>query len=252
MKKGNSYQIKVTTTENDVVSVWIDFNQNGMFESTEWTSITTESNASSKTASITIPTTALNGRTLMRIRSSSISQSISHTADDACTYFTSGCTEDYFISIGIATPIVTFDGSILRSNALTGNQWYDDNGPIEGADKPFYRPTEDGNYYVIVTVNQESSNQSNILRVVALNIDSQTTTNDFIVFPIPTQNYLTVSWNDEIEYSTIQILSGQGQIIFSQIINNNETIDVSNLCAGVYYIRRIFEHKIIVQKFIKE
>jgi PKD repeat protein len=61
------------------------------------------------------------------------------------------------------TPVITINGNMLHSNAINGNQWYSENGPIDGAVGPDYLATANGNYYVIATPLGCSSDPSNII-----------------------------------------------------------------------------------------
>ncbi|XZF13002.1 GEVED domain-containing protein [Chitinophagaceae bacterium MMS25-I14] len=100
---GTTYTLN-TTYDNSlggaIASLWIDYNQNGIFEASEWQQITT--NANTVATSVTIPTTALTGTTGMRIRSRGNGNI--NGAGDACTSFGSGETEDYTITIASPVP----------------------------------------------------------------------------------------------------------------------------------------------------
>ena len=99
--QGLSYPVSVTTASAAIISVWIDFNQNGVFEASEWTQVATASTASQpSTVNVLVPATALLGQTGLRIRSRSAGNP--NGAGDACTLFGSGETEDYFVTIGAA------------------------------------------------------------------------------------------------------------------------------------------------------
>jgi|GEM_PF-2313232 len=63
------------------------------------------------------------------------------------------------------TPTINIINYTLHSEALKGNQWYNQNGKIDGATSQDYSPTENGDYYCIVTVMGSSSNKSNIITV---------------------------------------------------------------------------------------
>ncbi len=86
------------------VAVWIDYNQNGQFEATEFTSIGTGPGTTSQfTANISIPTTALNGTTRMRVRTRFGATAWLPTA--ACTNPSGfGETEDYNVTIAPCVP----------------------------------------------------------------------------------------------------------------------------------------------------
>jgi len=83
-----------------IASLWIDYNQNGTFESSEWVQICT--NASTATVSFTVPAGATVGTTGMRIRSRGNGNI--NGSGDACTNFGSGETEDYTITIASPVP----------------------------------------------------------------------------------------------------------------------------------------------------
>ncbi len=94
------YTINLTSNSTLTISsgVWIDYNQNGVFEAAEFTVLTGAVGAASGT--INIPLTALTGQTAMRIRS----RTASIVGTEACAEFASGETEDYIITIAAATP----------------------------------------------------------------------------------------------------------------------------------------------------
>lgn len=102
---GATVPISVTAgpggTEN--VAAWIDYNQNGTFETSEYTSIGT-GNGVVITNNITIPTTATPGLTKMRVR---LRWSTSITNADPCTTFGYGETEDYNINLVCNVPVFT-------------------------------------------------------------------------------------------------------------------------------------------------
>ena len=101
------------TYSASIVSVWIDYNHNGIFEASEWTQFgTSVPSGQTTTVGITIPQTALSGNTVMRIRTRGTGNT--NWSTDACTYFGSGETEDYMINILAlpappATPLVAND-----------------------------------------------------------------------------------------------------------------------------------------------
>jgi hypothetical protein len=102
----NTYTLKVYLasvymTQNDI-SAWIDFNQNGTFDNSEWIDLGRNVD-SAGIATFTVPANAVPGLTGMRIRnrySGSGNDSIS-----ACSNFSSGETEDYILTIAGTTGI---------------------------------------------------------------------------------------------------------------------------------------------------
>lgn len=115
---GNTYPISVTVGDGwqyESVSVWIDYNQNGLFETGEFTFVATGTNQA-VTGNIIIPNTALTGSTTMRVRVAAVG-SASATGDLACDEDQGyGETEDYAVNIlapgGINSLTVTTQGAV--------------------------------------------------------------------------------------------------------------------------------------------
>jgi hypothetical protein len=95
------------STGGDVegAAVWIDYNQNGTFEHPAEMVLNgfAGTNPATYAASITVPLTALNGQTRMRVRCT-YNQNPTALVSPPCTNVTFGETEDYTISIVGATP----------------------------------------------------------------------------------------------------------------------------------------------------
>ncbi len=95
---GKKYDLGVTTNESNIISVWLDYDQDGQLEASEWVQVTTSSTAYQETVkSITIPSGATQGITRMRIRSRLSGNA--NGSGDQCTYFGSGVTHDYNVNI---------------------------------------------------------------------------------------------------------------------------------------------------------
>jgi hypothetical protein len=103
---GNPYtmNVGVISGSNTQVAIWIDYNQNGTFETSEYTLINGNiPSGGIGSGSFTIPVTALSGQTGMRVRSD-WQGTTAWTSADACTNRTWGETEDYIIDIQLPTP----------------------------------------------------------------------------------------------------------------------------------------------------
>lgn len=131
--KGSSYNISINTAATGIVSVWIDYNNNGSFEASEWTQVYTSS--TSGNTSITIPMAAIDGNTLMRVRSRNSGSA--NGSGDACTTFGSGETEDYMVNILSPAPLTNGPGGVisnlqlwLRSDLLNGTTSIADNTDV--------------------------------------------------------------------------------------------------------------------------
>jgi hypothetical protein len=121
---GSTYPLSVSVNNGgtEYASAWIDYNNNGTFESTEFIPITvTASTTWDGTASVTIPTSAYNGTTRLRVRSS---YNAAITAASACSTYSYGETEDYNITISGGVDPLTYawspSSSIVPSNLASG------------------------------------------------------------------------------------------------------------------------------------
>lgn len=79
----------------EYVAVWIDYNQNGVFEASEFTALGSANNAIVN-GNIIIPATANLGLTGMRVR---VRWNTALTGGQACLAYTFGETEDYLVNI---------------------------------------------------------------------------------------------------------------------------------------------------------
>lgn len=94
--------VTVGSGGTEYAGVWIDYDQNGVLDASEFTDLGSGS-GSIITKNITIPTAALSGFTKMRIR---IRYNVALTAADACAAYSginNGETEDYTINITACT-----------------------------------------------------------------------------------------------------------------------------------------------------
>ena len=84
-----------TYTSGNNISVWIDYNQNGTFETTEKLgNVVVAATPATGTINFTVPATSSTGTTRMRVR-----EVWNNSSFDACTTYAYGETEDYNINI---------------------------------------------------------------------------------------------------------------------------------------------------------
>jgi len=116
VSKGTAYTITVTPTwtgtiYNEGYSVWIDYDQDEVFEAGEQVFTAGPNQNTSVSGSITIPSSATDGATRMRV-------SMKYNAiPTACETFTYGEVEDYTINIGSSGPSCSTPSGLAASNA---------------------------------------------------------------------------------------------------------------------------------------
>lgn len=135
-----------------------------------------------------------------------------------------------------ATPVITSIGNnIIQSSALNGNQWYNQNGIINGATNQNYTASANGTYFVIVSATYCNSDTSNVIHVTNTGITANNAENGFSINPNPASQKLTVTLENGGEY-LVSIRTINGQVVLTQNGLSSTTLDVSQLCKGVYLL----------------
>lgn len=93
---GQSYNLYTSTSSEAIIGVWLDYNNNNVFEPNEFTVLVNSMNTQN-TTSLAIPATAPSGSIKMRIRTRAYGSTIS--GNNACSSFGSGETRDYTVEI---------------------------------------------------------------------------------------------------------------------------------------------------------
>ncbi len=150
------------------------------------------------------------------------------------------------------TPVINLNGLILHSNAVSGNQWYNQNGIISGAINQDYTPVINGDYYVIVTLNTCSSPPSNTILVTKVGIEDLELNTATRIYPNPVSNELTIEPAVHSVQTTIAIVNASGQIVFKGSTNEKLQVQTSGFIPGIYLIILENEYAITYKKFIKE
>ena len=125
---GQTYALTVAAATS-ILSVWIDYNRNGVFEPTEWQQVWTS--ASSGTINILIPANAVAGQTAMRLRSRGAGNT--NGSADACSTFFSGTGQDYTLNII----------GVVKQNPALNYTW------APGGMTGFTATATSGNYYYL-------------------------------------------------------------------------------------------------------
>ena len=135
-------------------------------------------------------------------------------------------------------PTVTLTGMVLHSSVATGNQWYDQNGIINGATNQDYTYVGFGNYYVIVTnANGCVSDQSNHIdiadNILVYNSDFKIVN----IYPNPSSDLLMIEIQGNSKELNFEIINTMGQIIYGGAILEKATLKTSDFAQGVYLIK---------------
>lgn len=129
------------TAYTEYWSVWIDYNKNGTFETTEQVATGSSSSSANLTATFTVPTTALAGNTRMRVSMKY------NAAPTACETFSYGEVEDYTVNIGASAVAGIVSGeSIANESNIFDFKMYPN--PVENTLNIFMNDDRDVTYKV--------------------------------------------------------------------------------------------------------
>jgi len=142
-------------------------------------------------------------------------------------------------------------GSTITAN-LTGAtyRWLDcnnNNTVIPNETGIGYTASANGNYAIEITVNGcvDTSACTSITTIGINEIKNK----EISLYPNPTTSQLTINTTEQIK--SINILDVSGKTV-KAITPNNNTIDVSDLTNGIYFLKIETENGIVTSKFIKE
>lgn len=132
----------------------------------------------------------------------------------------------------------------------TGNQWYDNSGPIAGETDSIFTPSSGGVYWVVYT--DEHGCQSTSLQIIST-LDMETSSNqDINLYPNPATDVLHISLTANIKQITLIDISGR--LIYNeyQIKDDSAVILLDALPSGMYIIKITTDENILNRTFIKK
>ncbi len=151
------------------------------------------------------------------------------------------------------TPIITYNDTVLMSNYTTGNSWYNQNGIIMLANQQYYTPTQNGDYYVIVTQNINCySNPSNIISVNNIVKIDEFSFDKIKIYPVPAKDKIFVEINNFNELVDIEIIDLLGKSIYKDSFISSKIIDTKTFKSNLYFLKISFKDTILSKKIIIE
>lgn len=143
------------------------------------------------------------------------------------------------------TPTIEQIETELISSATSGNQWYNDEGAIDGAVNQIFVPESTNSYYVIVTTdNGCMSDPSESVYVAFVGVDNPENSGALSVYPNPFRNQLNIDFGikqqDKVKISLLNLLGQEIRIIEESSItvgNHSITFDANGLMPGIYFLK---------------
>jgi hypothetical protein len=133
----------------------------------------------------------------------------------------------------VSTSAVIQNGNTLTAVANASYQWLDCNNgnqPIPNAIEQVYVAQNPGSYSVQITEN--GCTQTSACFDITITSLKNEKIDNFLVFPNPTSNIITV--NSDLFIQEMQILDVAGKLILT--ISNSNTADLINISPGIYFL----------------
>jgi subtilisin family serine protease/PKD repeat protein len=145
------------------------------------------------------------------------------------------------VNLNPTTPVISQSGNSLSISLGAGEtaQWFLNGNAIAGATGSSITITSSGNYTVSVT-NANTCSATSSIFPAELDVTSVSEINgqQFIVYPNPATNMLTISGSTVNGVNSYKIIDLTGRIITSKTVLNSEVImlNVQELASGNYHI----------------
>ena len=136
-----------------------------------------------------------------------------------------------------ADPIISIDGSVLESTVKDGNQWYNERGLINGGNSQTFSALNNGNYFVIVTLDGCSSYPSNIINYISTGMNYNEGNSGISLFPNPVSNELCIEISGNDKRLNFEIINNKGQVFFKDNIFERAAVNTSILTPGAYILK---------------
>lgn len=186
---------------------------------------------------------------------------------DNPTVFSITATEGLFhasASIEIAvnakpeTPVIEQTGNQLTSSATSGNQWYNEQGMIEGAVNQIFVPESTNHYYVIVSSeNGCISDPSESIYVAFVGIDTPENSGALSVYPNPFRNQMNIDFGikqqGKVKISLLNLLGQEIRVLEESSFvggNHSITFNANGLLPGIYFLKMESETGSDVKKIV--
>jgi hypothetical protein len=168
-----------------------------------------------------------------------------------------GCDSLNFLDLTIETLDLMVSqitpGNLEVSETGANYQWFDcaTNLPIQGETSQTFTANQNGSYQVLVST-ANCSDTSICIEVSTLNLIDFAWVTEWTIYPNPSSSTIEIQGIEQFENSfTISILDSQGKLINSFSEKSN-SIDISNLDNGIYFLQIETVKGKMTKRFIKK
>jgi len=160
------------------------------------------------------------------------------------------------LSLSQADTSVTMSGGTLSSIVIGSiYQWIDciTGNPIPGGNAQIFQPSASGIYALVITQNN-CTDTSSCYPVIVSGISKGELNTGVTIFPNPTKEAITV-FSVQFKVEKIELFSLIGERLYEKACIGNcneESVDVSPLSVGIYFVKVSTEKGIATFKVVKE
>jgi hypothetical protein len=203
-----------------------------------------------------IPTTDLSATTGLEVEASpsqTITYKIIGEGENNCT---DTATVDVIVFPIPEQPniyLLPASANTIFSSSETGNQWYKDGAPIEGANDSFFEAFESGSYSLIITDNNCASPMSIPMDIVISGIETIIQNN--LVYPNPVSDMLVINLQSFSPGTNVfvKVVDALGRTMIQTSSPDAENVlDVRSLKQGLYWLHAAQGSHSIHTKFEKK
>lgn len=140
---------------------------------------------------------------------------------------------DWYTIVIEDVPTISVAGADLVSSSTTGNQWYLDGNLIPSATNQTHTPAVNGSYTV------ENDCGTSAPYVVNSAGIGENALSNFNVYPNPAEQTITIDGMNGASFDAVSIVNLSGTVVKQVNVTSvsKQTIDISNLDNGVYFLR---------------
>lgn len=171
-----------------------------------------------------------------------------------------GCTSSDTLTVSLyplpSIPVISQNIGVLTSTPAATYQWYYNSGAIPGATSQSYTPTQNGNYYVVITDANGCSAFSSTFSMNDVGISEVYANGSLYVYPNPNNGKFTVAFNHNVHSGRFDVYSLDGKNVHSETLNagaeNTAELQL-NLAPGMYLLRMTLEDgSVLTQRMVVE
>ncbi|MBD78662.1 MAG: hypothetical protein CL840_07070 [Crocinitomicaceae bacterium] len=158
---------------------------------------------------------------------------ITYTYEDRNTGCSNTAVDTFTVIARPTRPVVTQVGDSLKSTSASTYLWYDNKGNRQTASTQSFKPSANGQFYVVVKENGCLSNNSDTISFELTGVKLYGYNSQVQLFPNPASDFIKVETDKEI---TLSIYDLNGKLMESRTIVDHDEIPVSSFDAGVYIV----------------